>query len=59
MKSVIFGANGPTGRLATSCALAAGHTVVAVTRQPREFPIQGHAHGVTDDPPGSLLRQRI
>jgi nucleoside-diphosphate-sugar epimerase len=41
MKSVIFGANGPTGRLATARALAAGHSVVAVTRQPREFPIQG------------------
>jgi nucleoside-diphosphate-sugar epimerase len=40
MKSVIFGANGPTGRLATARALAAGHSVVAVTRQPREFPIQ-------------------
>jgi putative NADH-flavin reductase len=40
MKSVIFGANGPTGRLATARALAAGHTVVAVTRRPREFSIQ-------------------
>jgi putative NADH-flavin reductase len=41
MKSVIFGASGPTRRLATARALAAGHSVVAVTRQPREFPIQG------------------
>ena len=39
MNAVIFGANGPTGRLATARALAAGHSVVAVTRQPREFPI--------------------
>jgi nucleoside-diphosphate-sugar epimerase len=40
MKTVIFGANGPTGRLATARALAAGHSVVAVTRQPHEFPIE-------------------
>lgn len=39
MKTVIFGANGPTGRLAVRCALTAGHAVVAVTRHPREFPI--------------------
>jgi nucleoside-diphosphate-sugar epimerase len=31
---VIFGANGETGRLLTRQALDAGHTVVAVTRQP-------------------------
>jgi putative NADH-flavin reductase len=41
MKFVIFGANGPTGRLATARALAARRSVVAVIRQPREFPIQG------------------
>src|SRR4051794_1114033 len=41
MKVVIFGANGPTGRLATGRALAEGHSVVAVTRQPRGFPIRG------------------
>jgi len=40
MKLVIFGSNGPTGRLATARALAAGHSVVAVTRRPREFPIE-------------------
>jgi hypothetical protein len=40
MKSVIFGANRPTGRLAIARPLAAGHSVVAVTRQPRKFPIQ-------------------
>jgi nucleoside-diphosphate-sugar epimerase len=39
MNAVIFGANGPAGRLATARALVAGHSVVAVTRQPREFPI--------------------
>jgi putative NADH-flavin reductase len=39
MKLAIFGANGPTGRLATARALAVGHAVVAVTRQPRQFPI--------------------
>jgi nucleoside-diphosphate-sugar epimerase len=40
MRSVIFGSNGPTGRLATARALAAGHSVVAVTRRPREFPLE-------------------
>jgi nucleoside-diphosphate-sugar epimerase len=40
MKLVIFGSNGPTGRLATGRALAAGHSVVAVTRRPGEFPIE-------------------
>jgi nucleoside-diphosphate-sugar epimerase len=39
MKLVIFGANGQTGRLATARALNAGHSVVAVTRRPREFPL--------------------
>lgn len=39
MKAVIFGANGPTGRLAVARALTSGHSVVAVTRRPREFPI--------------------
>lgn len=32
MKVVIFGANGQSGRLVTGHALAAGRTVVAVTR---------------------------
>jgi nucleoside-diphosphate-sugar epimerase len=41
MKTVIFGANGQTGRLASAIALKAGHQVVAVTRQPREFPLSG------------------
>jgi putative NADH-flavin reductase len=39
MRVAIFGANGPTGRLLTDQALAAGHTVVAVTRQPDAFPL--------------------
>jgi nucleoside-diphosphate-sugar epimerase len=41
MKTVIFGANGQTGRLATAIALQAGQQVVAVTRRPREFPLSG------------------
>ncbi|MEU5535355.1 SDR family oxidoreductase [Streptomyces sp. NPDC020362] len=39
MKLVVFGANGPTGRQVTRQAIAAGHTVTAVTRQPGAFPI--------------------
>ncbi|MFI6907499.1 NAD(P)-dependent oxidoreductase [Nonomuraea sp. NPDC050394] len=39
MKLVIFGANGPTGRLTTAQALGDGHVVTAVTRRPEEFPI--------------------
>jgi len=39
MRLVIFGANGQTGRLLTQQALDAGHTVVAVTRRPDDFPI--------------------
>jgi nucleoside-diphosphate-sugar epimerase len=38
MRIVIFGANGQTGRLLTRKALDAGHTVVAVTRRPDDFP---------------------
>src|SRR6202050_3153133 len=38
MKLVVFGANGPTGRLLTAQALAAGHTVTAFTRHPNTFP---------------------
>lgn len=40
MKLVVFGANGPTGRLVTRQALAEGHTVTAVTRRPDAFPIE-------------------
>jgi putative NADH-flavin reductase len=39
MKLVLFGANGPTGRLLTTEVLDAGHAAVAVTRQPERFPI--------------------
>ncbi|WP_036504913.1 NAD(P)-dependent oxidoreductase [Nocardia aobensis] len=40
MRITIFGANGPTGRQLTAQALAAGHQVAAVTRQPGEFPLR-------------------
>ncbi len=39
MKLVVFGANGPTGRLLTRQLLDADNTVVAVTRRPATFPI--------------------
>lgn len=39
MRIVIFGANGATGRLLTRRVLDAGHSAVAVTRRPDEFPI--------------------
>ena len=39
MRLVIFGANGQTGRLLARQALDAGHTAVAVTRRPEDFPI--------------------
>jgi putative NADH-flavin reductase len=35
----VFGASGPTGRLLTGQALAAGHQVAAITRQPDSFPL--------------------
>jgi putative NADH-flavin reductase len=40
MSIVVFGANGPTGRLLVAHALAAGHQVIAVTRRPDKFPQQ-------------------
>jgi putative NADH-flavin reductase len=40
MKIVIFGANGPTGRLLTKQALTRGHLVTAVTRHPEDFPLK-------------------
>ncbi|WP_086839400.1 NAD(P)-dependent oxidoreductase [Amycolatopsis kentuckyensis] len=39
MHITVFGANGPTGRLLTGQALAAGHRVSAVTRRPDAFPL--------------------
>ncbi|MEU5404130.1 NAD(P)H-binding protein [Streptomyces sp. NPDC005963] len=38
MKLVVFGANTPTGRLVTAMAMAAGHTVTAITLRPADFP---------------------
>jgi len=43
MRIVIFGANGQTGRLLTRKALEKGHTVVAVTRRPDDFPFASPA----------------
>jgi putative NADH-flavin reductase len=40
MKIIVFGANGPTGRILTRMALAEDHQVVAFTRRPDSFPIQ-------------------
>jgi nucleoside-diphosphate-sugar epimerase len=40
MRIVIFGANGPTGRLLTRLSLTAGYDTVAVTRQPGAFGLQ-------------------
>ena len=39
MNIVIFGANGPTGRLLTQQALEKGYMVTAFTRHPEAFPI--------------------
>lgn len=39
MNIVVFGANGPTGRLVTRLAAEQGHQVTAVTRSPEGFPI--------------------
>jgi uncharacterized protein YbjT (DUF2867 family) len=39
MNIVVFGANGPTGRLLIRHTLDADHTAVAVTRQPETFPV--------------------
>ena len=40
MRITVFGANGATGRLLTGQALAAGHEITAVTRQPAGFPVR-------------------
>lgn len=40
MKIVVFGANGKTGRLIVSQALAAHHHVTAAVRRPNEFPLK-------------------
>jgi putative NADH-flavin reductase len=41
MRIVIFGANGPTGRLLAGMSIAAGHHTLAVTRHPETFPLHG------------------
>ena len=46
MQLTIFGANGPTGRLLTAQALDEGHDVVAFTRHPEDFPLDGRSSGV-------------
>lgn len=56
MKIILFGANGPVGKLLTDMALRAGHQVGAVTRHPEQFPIrhdkleviQGDVHNRAD-----------
>ncbi|MFH9134321.1 NAD(P)-dependent oxidoreductase [Streptomyces sp. NPDC017524] len=42
MKLVVFGAHSPTGRLVTAMAMAAGHTVTAITLRPADFPFCDH-----------------
>lgn len=39
MDLIVFGANGPTGRLVVARALASGHRVAAVTRRPDQYPL--------------------
>ena len=39
MRIVIFGANGPTGRLLAARAAAAGHDTIAVSRRPETVPL--------------------
>ena len=46
MNIVIFGANGATGRLLTRRVLDAGHSAVAVTRRPGDFPLTDPALSV-------------
>lgn len=40
MKLVVFGANGPVGKILTQMGLDQGHQVTAVTRHPETFPIR-------------------
>jgi len=49
MRTVIFGATGPTGRQLTEQALAAGHEVTAVTRRPGSIPAYAGLAVVTAD----------
>src|SRR4051812_38950541 len=52
MRIVVFGANGPTGRLLTAQSVAAGHETVAVTRHPGTFPLRDDRLAVL---PGDVL----
>jgi nucleoside-diphosphate-sugar epimerase len=52
MRIVVFGANGPTGRLLTAQSVAAGHETVAVTRHPGSFPLRDDRLAVL---PGDVL----
>lgn len=49
MRTVVFGATGPTGRQLTEQALAAGHEVTAVTRRPGSIPPRAGLTVVTAD----------
>lgn len=48
MKLIVFGANSSTGRLVTAMAMAAGHTVTAITRRPADFPFCDHRVQIAD-----------
>jgi len=48
VRLIVFGANTPTGRLVTSMAVDAGHTVTAITRRPAEFPFRDQRVQVAD-----------
>lgn len=52
MNIVVFGANGPTGRLVVRRALDEGHAVTAVTRSPGSFPF---AHPALHVEPGDVF----
>ncbi|MGN8027617.1 NAD(P)-dependent oxidoreductase [Microbacterium sp. 22242] len=52
MNIVVFGANGPTGRLVVRLALDEGHRVTAVTRSPGSFPL---AHPALRVEPGDVF----
>jgi putative NADH-flavin reductase len=49
MRTVVFGANGPTGRQLVDQALTAGHEVTAVTRRPGSIPARPGLTVVTAD----------
>lgn len=49
MKLALFGASGATGRLLTERALAAGHTISALVRNPSTFPFSDRVRVVQGD----------